>query len=71
VLPHHSEIEVRPVFSHEIDTATLTVDGQEGFELGPGDRVVTKRSPHDAHIAASPFRNHFEILHAKLNWGDR
>lgn len=71
VLPHHSEIEVRPVFSHAIDTATLTVDGQEGFELGPGDRVVTKRSPHDAYIAASPFRNHFEILHTKLNWGDR
>lgn len=71
VLPHHSEIEVRPKLSHGIDDATLTVDGQEGFELGPSDRVVAKRSPYDIHIAASPFRNHFEILHTKLNWGDR
>ena len=71
VLPHHSVIEVRPKLSHGLENVTLTVDGQEGFELGPRDRVVTKRSPYDAHLAASPFRNHFEILHTKLNWGDR
>lgn len=71
VLPHQTVVEVRVHLAPGPQTATLTVDGQEGFELGSRDRVIVKRSPHDAHIVSSPFRNRFEILHAKLHWGDR
>jgi len=50
---------------------SLTVDGQEGMELRDGDRVLVARSPHPTEIISSPFRNRFEILRAKLRWGER
>ncbi len=71
VLPHQTEVEVRVSLMPGAEAATLTVDGQEGLELGARDRVVVRRSPHDAQIVTSPFRNRFEILHTKLNWGER
>ncbi len=71
VLPHQTEVEVRVELTPGAEAATLTVDGQEGLELGQHDHVLVKRSPHDAHIVSSPFRNRFDILHTKLHWGDR
>jgi len=71
VLPEQTEIEVRVQVEPGAQAAILTIDGQEGLELGPHDRVVTKRSAHDARIVASPLRNRFEILQSKLHWGDR
>ncbi len=71
VLPQQTDVEVRVHLSPGAEAATLTVDGQEGLELGHDDRVLTTRSAHDARIVASPFRNRFEILHTKLHWGDR
>jgi len=71
VLPHQTEVEVRVRLLPGAEAATLTVDGQEGLELGARDRVLVRRSPHDARIVTSPFRNRFEILHTKLNWGER
>lgn len=69
VLPQSAEIDV------VVDTlggeVALTVDGQEGLELAAGDRVGVCRSPHPVGIVVSPFRNRYEILHAKLRWGDR
>jgi NAD+ kinase len=47
----------------------LTVDGQEWIQLEEGDRVTLCRSPYPVEIVASPFRNRFEIMHAKLRWG--
>ncbi len=71
VLPHQTEVEVRVALPPGAEAATLTVDGQDGLELGVRDRVVVRRSPHDACIVTSPFRNRFEVLHTKLNWGER
>ncbi|MCH7599656.1 MAG: NAD(+)/NADH kinase [Myxococcales bacterium] len=71
VLPQHTEVEVRVRHISGSDSATLTIDGQDGLELSDRDRVITRRSPHSVHIVSSPFRNRFEILHTKLNWGDR
>ncbi len=69
VLPESSEIDVR------VDTrggeVGLTVDGQESLDLQHDDRVLIRRSPHPVDIISSPFRNRFEILRAKLRWGER
>ena len=69
VFPESSVIDV------EVDTrgaqVALTVDGQEGTELADGDRVQIRRSPHPVSIISSPFRNRYEILRAKLRWGER
>jgi NAD+ kinase len=51
--------------------ATLTVDGQEGIELRGHDRVMIRRSPFPVEIVASPFRSRYEIMRAKLRWGER
>lgn len=69
VFPQAAVIDV------EVDTrgaqVVLTVDGQEGLALGEGDRVQIRKSPHPVHIIGSPFRNRYEILRAKLRWGQR
>ncbi len=49
-------------------TLNLTVDGQELFELQPGDSVIFKKSRHYAHILNSDKRNFYEVLRSKLNW---
>jgi NAD+ kinase len=69
VLPESAEIEV--VTHDRGGEAALTVDGQEGMQLQDEDRVRICRSPHPVDIVASPFRNRYEILHAKLRWGNR
>ncbi len=40
--PHHSVLDVRPVFSHEIDTALITADVPPAPALGPRVRVRSK-----------------------------
>jgi NAD+ kinase len=63
------------VIDIEVDTrggqVALTVDGQEGMELQDGDCIATRRSPHPVLIFPSPFRSHYEVLRAKLRWGER
>jgi NAD+ kinase len=69
VLPASAQIEIR-VWPQRSGEVQLTVDGQEGLELGSGDRVRITRSPHPLHLVASPFRTRFEILREKLRWGE-
>lgn len=69
VLPQSCELEV--VADPRGGEVALTVDGQEGQRLLAGDRVLMSRSPHPVALAASPFRNRYEILHEKLRWGKR
>ncbi|MCG8592501.1 MAG: NAD(+)/NADH kinase, partial [Proteobacteria bacterium] len=69
VVPPQTRVEVR-VEAPDRNVA-LTVDGQEGLALLDGDRLTLERSPYPVEIVASPFRNRFEILRAKLRWGER
>jgi NAD+ kinase len=70
VLPETAEVEVVPHVRGE--GASLTVDGQAGLaELREGDRITVRRSDHPVEIVASPFLDRYEILHAKLRWGER
>jgi NAD+ kinase len=69
VLPVDSEIEV--VVRTRGGEATITMDGQEGMDLLDGDRVCMRRSPYPVDIVASPLRTRFQILQAKLRWGER
>jgi len=69
VLPRDSRIEV--VVHTRGGESTLTVDGQEGFDLEDGDRVIVEPSPHPVDTVASPFLTRFQILNSKLRWGER
>jgi len=69
VLPGDPRITVTP---KDVDTdVVLTLDGQEGVELEPGERVVVEASPHRFTLLQTGPRDHFEVLRTKLNWGSR
>ena len=49
----------------------LTVDGQQGMELKDGDRVVCTKSKLEVKLLRMGKRTFFEVLRAKLKWGER
>jgi len=53
------------------EEATLTLDGQVGTSLQPGDSVHVARAPHPARFVQIAPRDHFETLRTKLGWGSR
>jgi NAD+ kinase len=48
----------------------LTLDGQVGVAMEPGDRLEIRRAPYNLKIVKSPYRSHFEVLRTKLGWGE-
>jgi NAD+ kinase len=79
ICPH--TLSMRPIILPETVTVAvtldpkaedvyLTVDGQVGQALQPGDRVEVKCAPRHLRLIRSPRRSHFEILRAKLGWGE-
>ncbi|MDH3734565.1 MAG: NAD(+)/NADH kinase [Gemmatimonadota bacterium] len=54
----------------ESDDLALTVDGQSGHALGPGDRVEIVRSEHSLRLIRLPGHPFFGVLRRKLRWGD-
>jgi NAD+ kinase len=48
---------------------SLTLDGQVGFDLMYGDRVMIYKSEKRIRLIKSPDQTYFEILRAKLMWG--
>jgi NAD+ kinase len=67
VVPGESEIEL--VFKGASDGLTLTIDGQLGEALEPGDRIALRRCPAAFDIVRPTNRNYFEVLRTKLKWG--
>ena len=51
------------------DEVHLTVDGQVGMPLNPGDRVMIEKSPVEVHLIAPSGKNYFDVLRGKLKWG--
>jgi NAD+ kinase len=49
--------------------AFLTIDGQEGFPLEPGDRIRVVRSPNRARLVQCASADFFDILRRKMRWG--
>lgn len=47
----------------------LTLDGQEGAELTPGDRIVCEQSEHPVNLVRLPEYSFFDVLKNKLKWG--
>jgi len=68
VVPDSVEIEI--LLRSEEEVAYLSLDGQPGLDLRDGDRVCCRRSEHKVHL----FRTNtdfFQVLRAKLKWGER
>lgn len=61
---------VRIDIANEVyEEVALTLDGQVGFDLLFGDRVLICKSKERIHLIKSPYQTYFEILRTKLGWG--
>jgi NAD+ kinase len=67
VVPDDSMIEVRLITENE--EVALTLDGQVGFALQAGDRILIRKSNTAFNLVQPPNRNYFEVLRNKLKWG--
>lgn len=79
VSPH--TLAVRPLILPATETVTievltpteeliLTIDGQQGAQLLPGDRVTVSRAPVPLRLIRLPGQTFFSTLRRKLRWGD-
>lgn len=53
------------------DQIFVTVDGQEALELRVGDRVRCVKSEHSVKLVRMSGNGFFDVLRAKLSWGER
>lgn len=67
VLPSSSEIVVEPM--SPTGELILTVDGQDGAGLRPGDRLVVRRGAPVVRLVRFKGQEFFATLRRKLHWG--
>jgi NAD+ kinase len=51
------------------EEVVLTFDGQVGFPIEVGDRVLIQKSRTTFNIVQPRNRNYFDVLREKLRWG--
>jgi NAD+ kinase len=68
VLRASAQITLEVVSSPE--DLILTIDGQVGSQLKPGDRVDVCRAPEPVRLVRLPGQSFFSLLRRKLRWGD-
>ncbi|HYY56896.1 MAG TPA: NAD(+)/NADH kinase [Pyrinomonadaceae bacterium] len=51
------------------EEVALTLDGQVGFPMKEGDRVLIRKSRTTFNLVQPTSRNYFEVLRDKLRWG--
>jgi NAD+ kinase len=73
VIPDTAKVEIE--FPQEADAAELalqlTLDGQLGFRLHRGDRVIIRKSANRVILVSPRERTYYEMLRDKLRWGER
>lgn len=67
VVPDTAEINIR--LTNANDGASMTLDGQIGFQMRSGDRVSITKSRLNFNLVQPPNRNYFDVLRDKLKWG--
>ncbi len=68
ILPE--DVTVAVTLDEKVQDVYLTLDGQVGQALEPGDRLEVRAGDYQVQLVKSPHRSHFEILRTKLGWGD-
>jgi NAD+ kinase len=67
VVPDSASVEIRLETSHE--EVYLTLDGQEGTQIGEGDTVTLRRSNDVVRLVKTSDRTFYDSLRDKLMWG--
>jgi NAD+ kinase len=67
VVPDAASIELK--LENENEGVVLTLDGQTGYPMKAGDRVVIRKSRTTFNLVQPSNRNYFDVLRDKLQWG--
>lgn len=66
IIPDSTRIEIRLEGSPE--DMILTLDGQEGFEMDPGDKIFIKKSRNHIKMISFENQSYFKVLKTRLKW---
>ena len=68
IVPGGARLTVRLAEHQRSANVQVTLDGQVGFPLEPGEAVHVARAPHGVHLVRPPARTFFSTLRNKLGW---
>ena len=68
VLPDTLDIEIGIATPNQ--EIFLTLDGQEGLPIAQNDTVCISKSPNPVTLIRTPKKSYFDVLRAKLKWGE-
>jgi NAD+ kinase len=71
VIPGSAPVRVTPTAHDPDQEVVLTLDGQVGLTLEPGDTVEAVRNPIPVRLIKSPSHSYFDVLRQKLKWAER
>jgi NAD+ kinase len=71
VIPASAPVQVTPTARDADREVILTLDGQVGLTLQPGDTVEAVRNETPVRLVKSPTQSYFDVLRRKLKWAER
>jgi len=66
IIPNSTKIEI--LLEGSPEDMILTLDGQEGFEMDPGDKIFIKKSKNDISMISFENQSYYKILKTRLKW---
>jgi NAD+ kinase len=67
IVPPDAEVSIDT--SQSSEALMVTVDGQVGTDLVPGEMLIVRRASNPVHIIRLPGTSFFDRMRAKLGWG--
>ena len=71
VVPAAAEIRVQQAVGASNDELFVTLDGQSGHDVQPGDTIVVRRAERHVRLVRAATRTYFDVLREKLKWSER
>ena len=71
VVPAAAEIRVQQAVGASNDELFVTLDGQSGHDVQPGDTIVVRRAERHVRLVRATTRTYFDVLREKLKWSER
>lgn len=63
--------EIKIVVKTSLESSMLTVDGQQGFGIKPGDEIIIKKAPYQAKFIKLKNRSFYQLLREKMREANR
>jgi NAD+ kinase len=60
-----------PDATSDVGAIYLTIDGQQGIQISPKQRIRIRKAKEQVNLIVFPTRSYYEVLRTKLHWGRR